>query len=343
MTARASGRYTSEKRDFEGCLADTGDGRFARAFSLVSTGLARQPVTIAPGACITFDDATNRPLPIVNKSLDENNFSWRAGLDWQAGSNLLLYANIAKGYKSGGFTAVPAIFARQLAPVTQESVLTYEGGVKASLLDRRVQLNLAGFYYDYKNKQLQGFIDIAPFGPLPTLVNIPTSRVYGAEADLTARVTNQLTLRLSGAYLNTRATSTPTVPTGPLGGTYDFSGESFPNTPKYQFTADLEQRFPIGGGNEVYFGGSAQYRSSAAGVFGRTQNALTQSLFTIDSYALFDVRAGVTFDDGKLTAELWGRNVTNKFYIVGITRTVDTASRYTGMPATYGARLSWRY
>jgi outer membrane receptor protein involved in Fe transport len=124
---------------------------------------------------------------------------------------------------------------------------------------------------------------------------------------------------------------------------YDFNGESFPNTPKYQATADLEQRFPFGGGREVYLGGSVQYRSSASGVFGRTQSAVSRSLFTIDSYALFDLRAGVRFDDGKLTAELWGRNITDKFYVVGITRTVDTVARYTGTPATYGARLSWRY
>lgn len=343
LSARASGRYTWERRRFDGCLADPGDGVFANAFSLVGTGLSGQPVTIAPGACATFDDETRLPLPTVRKSLDENNFSWRAGIDWKPDAGTLLYANIAKGYKSGGFTAIPAIFAEQLTPVTQESVLAYEAGLKATLFDRRVQFNLAGFYYDYKNKQLQGYVNVAPFGPLPRLVNIPTSRVYGAEAELTVRPVEGLRVQLSGAILDTKATSSPTVAVGPLGGTYDFAGESFPNTPKYQMTGDIEQRFPLGSNVEGYVGGSMQLRSSASGVFGRTQNALTRSIFTIDGYALFDLRAGLSLNDGQTTIEAWGRNITNKFYVVGVTRIVDTVSRYTGMPATYGLRLSWRY
>lgn len=343
LNFRASGRYTAEHRNFQGCLADGGNGAFAAAFSIVETALAGQPVTIAPGACATMDDATNLPLPIVEKSLNENNFSWRVGLDWKANPSTLLYVNVAKGYKSGGFTAVPAVFAQQLSPVTQESVLAYEGGLKSALFDRRIQFNASIFYYEYKNKQLQGYVNIVPFGPLPRLINIPTSRVFGLEGDITADISSHLRFRLAGSYLDTKATSSPVLPISPLGGTYDFSGESFPNTPKYQLTADLEQRIPLGGGAEAYLGGSMQYRSRASGVFGRTQSALTDSLFTIDGYTLLDLRVGLSFADQKATVELWGRNITNKFYVVGITRAADVVARYIGMPATYGVRFSWRY
>src|SRR3546814_13942280 len=78
---------------------------------------------------------------------------------------------VAKGYKSVGYSIVPAIFASQIAPVTQESLLSYEAGFRASLLDRRVQLSGAAFYYDYRDKQLIGWANTA-FGPLPQLVNI---------------------------------------------------------------------------------------------------------------------------------------------------------------------------
>ncbi|WP_334185494.1 TonB-dependent receptor [Novosphingobium sp.] len=343
LTARASGRYTWERRKFSGCLADAGDGQLAKAFSLLSSQFSGQAVTIDPGHCVTLNDTTSLPVNIVEKPLNENNFSWRAGLDWQITSRTLLYANIAKGYKSGGFTHIPAVYARQMTPITQESVLAYEGGLKTPLFDRLAQLNASIFYYDYRNKQLQGYINIDPFGALPTLVNVPKSRVYGAEADLTVRPWTGLRLQLSGAYLDTKATSSTALPIGPLGSVYNFTGESFPNTPKYQITSDVEQRFPISSSMEAYIGGSVQYRSSASAAFGRSQNALSESLFTIPSYALLDARAGMSFNDGKAVIEIWGRNITNKFYVTSITRQADTILRYTGMPATYGIRLSWKY
>lgn len=343
VTARASGRYTTERRRFNGCLADPGNGRFAQTFGFLSMILSGQPVTIAPGACTTFSNTTFQPVGLVRDSLAQDNFSWRVGLDWEPSASTLVYGNAAKGYKSGGFTSLPAVFVSQLAPVSQESVMAYELGVKKGLFDRRFQINAAAFYYDYKDKQLQGYIDIPPFGPIATLVNLPKARVYGAEVEIVARPSNLLTLRLSGAYLNTKAQSAPAVAISPLGGRYDFTGERFPNVPKYSATADIEQRFPVSPGTELYVGGSAQYRSSASAAFGATENAATRSLFVIDPYTLYDVRAGVALSDPNLTFELWGRNVTDKYTVGGVIRVVDAVIRFAGMPATYGARLRWRY
>ena len=82
--------------------------------------------------------------------------------------------------------------------------------------------------------------------------------------------------------------------------------------------------------------------SSASAEFGRDATPLTQSLFTIPSYTLLDLRAGVRFDGGRYLVELWGRNVTNKFYVNNIAVAGDSVVRFTGMPATYGLRFSYR-
>ncbi|MDB5978112.1 MAG: hypothetical protein JWR07_4872, partial [Nevskia sp.] len=43
------------------------------------------------------------------------------------------------------------------------------------------------------------------------------------------------------------------------------------------------------------------------------------------------------------TLTLFGRNVLNEFYTVGTINTGDTVARFTGMPRTYGLRLSYEY
>ncbi len=165
LTVRASARYTDEKRKFKGCLADGGDTTNAQfdairdAWSLLAGG-----VPIASGACLTLNDTTFLPGP-VNSQLNEDNFSWRASLDYKPGHDSLIYIAAAKGYKSRGYSIVPAIFASQIAPVTQESLQSYEAGFRVSLAGRKLQLSGATFYYDYSDKQLIGWANTA-FGPL---------------------------------------------------------------------------------------------------------------------------------------------------------------------------------
>src|SRR3546814_10374147 len=69
----------------------------------------------------------------------------------------------------------------QYAAVTQESLVDYEAGFKTTLFDRKVTLNGGVFYYDYKNKQLRAKIVDPFFNALDGLVNVPKSRVKGAE------------------------------------------------------------------------------------------------------------------------------------------------------------------
>src|SRR3546814_7814096 len=103
--------------------------------------------------------------------------------DWSSDvcSSDLLYANISKGYKGGTFPVQGAVIEQQYRPVTQESVLAYEIGLKTDLFDGRAHLNLAAFYYDYKDKQVIGRALFPPFGPQGVLVNVPKSRIFGID------------------------------------------------------------------------------------------------------------------------------------------------------------------
>jgi len=61
----------------------------------------------------------------------------------------MIYANAATGSRPPGLTTI-LNSARQLAPTPDEELISYEAGIKADLLDRRLRVNLAAFYLDYK-------------------------------------------------------------------------------------------------------------------------------------------------------------------------------------------------
>ena len=75
-----------------------------------------------------------------------------------------------------------------------------------------------------------------------------------------------------------------------------------------------------------------------------TNSALgNQPLFDVKAYALVDLRVGVETKDGAWKLFLWGRNVGNTYYWTSTGYIADTITRFTGMPATYGVALSYRY
>ncbi|HWX31026.1 MAG TPA: TonB-dependent receptor [Steroidobacteraceae bacterium] len=335
LTAQASARYTRQNRDFTGCLVDGGDGALASAlafFRQAVLGIASQPA--ANGSCVSMD-ANFNTVPVVAKSLDENNVSWRTGLNWKPSDGTLIYANVTKGFKAGSFTPLPALFAAQLTPVTQESVLAYEAGIKIEPV-RSLQLTAAIYYDDYKNKQILGFQDFPIFGPLPALQNIPKMSIKGAEFELLARPIEGLRLSAGAAYVDSRVDRS-FISEDPYGRIIDLKGEASPNTPKWQFVGDTEYGHPVGHGWAAFLGGDISDRSSSFAAFGESPT------FEIHGYSLLDLRTGIESEDGKWRVQLWGHNVLNKYYLSNVSRLVDSIAATTAMPATYGVSVHARF
>jgi iron complex outermembrane receptor protein len=336
LTLQGSVRYTNQTRDFHGGLIDDGNGDLAAAFSFLSTELSGSRTVIPPGGYITLDPTTNKPLTNgLFSNLNQDNVSWKVGPSWKPADDVLLYFNAAKGYKAGAFGTLPVIRPAQDAPVVQESVLAYEAGFKTAALARRVELSGAAFYYDYDDKQLLASKNVgAPFGTLPALVNIPRSRIEGAELDATVRPWRNLTLRAGGTYIDSKVLGSYII-SSPIGGgptpTIDIGGESFPATPKWQLDADAEYDQPISGDWIGFFGVGSTYQSTSQGTFGDIPS------LQLPSYALLDLRIGANRQNWHV--ELWGHNVTDRYYLVHAFRSTDTITRTTGFPATFGITI----
>ena len=324
-------RYTAENRDFSGCIADNGT---PSGFGTV-LGIPR-----TPDGCVTFlpSGAPGR----YQAPLDENNVSWRGSVNWKPAADTLLYANVTKGYKSGDFGTLPAVSYQQFQPVRQESVVACEAGFKTTLIDRKVDLSAAVFYDDYRSKQTQGSIVVPPFGNLPYLVNVPKSRLVGAEFDLMLRPVQGLRVSVGGNYLSSKIIGTAPV-ASPFGAPVDANGEELPVTPKWQLQGDAEYDFRVMNNVSAFLGGNLSWRASSVAALGsKTGPAGTQDWFDIDGYALLDLRAGIEIED-KYRLQVFGKNVTNKGYWNNVVHIYDTYDRITGSPATYGVTVSARF
>ena len=61
----------------------------------------------------------------------------------------------------------------------------------------------------------------------------------------------------------------------------------------------------------------------------------------VPGYVLLDLRAGVI--RGPWLAQIWGRNILDKYYWTAADHVNDVLLRYTGYPATYGVTVSYRF
>jgi outer membrane receptor protein involved in Fe transport len=340
LTAQGGVRYTKSSRTAAGCSADRGDGTFATIFgaiqyALTSFGLKTSPIVpIAPGGCVTLD-ATYTPS-LITGSLDQNNVSWRAGLNWTAAPGTLIYANVSKGFKSGSFPLVAAASYVQYTPVTQEGLLAFEAGIKSSLFDHTLQLNASAFYYDYSNKQISGTYIDPIFGDLTKLVTIPKSRVIGFEASANWRPVPGLLINPAVTYADSKILGVFSN-YDPKGVYASFAGESFTYSPKWQANTNVEYRWGVGRTLDAFVGGNASYQSSTNAAFGDLP------IYYLKAYTLVDLRAGVESKSGTYRVSVWGSNVFNTYYWTNAQRGFDFDTRYAGRPASYGASLSYRF
>lgn len=386
LTLKMAGRYTKSRIRATNASYSLSNGNLAPLFNLLGglSGLPFDPIVNADSYTLNslqLDRELPSGLNIISPvstggalglgvpgipfeaKLAQDNFSWRVGLDYQINPDVLLYANVSRGFKAGSFpTAAAASYTSNL-PVTQEKVTAYEAGVKASLADGKVQLNVAGFYMDYRDKQVRGKLFDFIFGTIDLLVNVPKSRIWGGEVELTVRPTEGLTVNAAATYLNTKITDytgfdifggvdNPNYVPG-AENTEDLSGNPLPYTPKWSAIVNVDYEFDALGGRP-FIGITANYKSKQDAAIGGGVTSLPNGPryrihpdvgpypYVIDSYATVDARIGYKAADESWRVMLWGKNIFDKYYWTSVIPSSDSTGRLAGRPATYGVTFGFK-
>lgn len=387
ITVKVGARYTDSTIDVESCnyaaanlpgSIDAGQGaNTATLFNILgdlfnggdgdfTNGLA-VPFDIVGGFpdCYTLNDQ-NVPGEVFNDSLAEDNVSWRLGVDYNLNDSSLVYANISQGYKSGSYPSLAASSFKQYQPVTQESVLAYELGIKSTLADNTIQLNAAVFHYNYEDKQLRTKIVEPTFGLLDVLANVPKTEITGIEADILWQVTDEFTLSGAITYLDSEVKEfegvsiSSEIAPGPaglalVGGPEDFSGDPIPFTPELTYSLDADYRISMDNGGQVFMGVNVTGQSESDAAFGGGRlsytpsqlangaDAITPKINLMDSYAIWGARLGYESADGQWRVMAWGKNLSDEYYVTNVIASSDSTSRFTGRPRTYGITLGYTF
>ena len=268
-------------------------------------------------------------IPRSDLRFKQDNVSGKIGLDYKLASGDLLYASVSRGYRAPSFNAQAFFAPVELGVARAEEVTAVEAGAKTQFWDRRVTLNMAGFYYSYKNQQ---FINVNPADASQQLLNIPKSELYGAEAELTYRPSDAFTLHAGLGLLSTK------IKTGTVSGV-NVAGNRLSNAPSVTFNASFDWTMVEGSFGAFSIHPEVAYQSS------QFFENINIPRLRQEGYALFGGHIDWNSADGRYSLSAWARNLGNKFYF---TSRIDLTGfgldyNHIGNPRMYGVTAGVKF
>jgi len=268
------------------------------------------------------------PVLDLNESKSFSDLSGRLALSYQWSDDTLLYGSFSKGYNSGGFAGFAATDPVQLQPFDPEHLYAYELGFKSEMMDRRVRLNAAAYYYDYKDMQV--FIyDNTTGVPVQRKLNAGSGNIYGLEAELTVKPTSQFDAFLGLSLLNSEYKDF-----ADLAGD-DFSGNKLVNAPDTAITAGMTYTQPLGSSGSL---AGLVYASYQSQIYFTPAN---DRLYGQGSVTLLNARLSWTPVNEAFEVALWGKNLTDERWVNFIAPVITMDQLNYNDPRTYG--VEFRY
>ncbi|QNE32976.1 TonB-dependent receptor [Sphingomonas sp. NBWT7] len=319
LTATIGLRYTQEEKD----------GYYA-------TTVAGGPATTNP-ALINARLGVLRPQSYEAHDSD-GSLSGRGNIAWQVTDTTMTYASYARGLKSGGINMSGLPLDSNNRPVLATAVVrperneTYEIGLKNTLLDNRLIVNIDGFYTKVRDFQatvvensLTQTVQLRGY-----LSNIPQVTVKGIEADVTALPVPGLSVRTAFAWSDGRYTDYPAGPCPLEAQTAattrcSLTGRRLAPLPRFAITAGLDYQRSVGDG-QVFVHVDTASRSGFNG-----DPSLSRFTY-IRGYNLTNANIGYRFTDG-LELIVWARNLCNADYIQNLTIQAGNSGLIVGTPS----------
>ncbi|HHG5008965.1 TPA: TonB-dependent receptor [Pseudomonas aeruginosa] len=285
--------------------------------------------------------------------LSQYNFAPSAllSLSYQFSDDLLGYASLSHGEKSGGVNlavgSAPSAGADSLL-VGPERANDAELGLKSTLFDRRLLLNANLFWTGIHGYQATTLYQAPGSTQLvQVLANAGSVRSRGLEFEATALPLRGLTLNFNGSYNDVTYLSFKDAPcpaevsTRPgAPSSCDLSGQRVVGASKWIANLNGEYQWRLDDRFQPYVSASYAYRSAAEGTLDNSD------LSKIDGYALVNLAAGLRSDlgDGQLDTSVWLKNAFDKDYYLSAFASINgsyTAS--VGQPRTLGVSLRYDF
>ena len=290
-----------------------------------------------------FAGAVRSPETVQNMKRDDSEITGFANISWYVKEDVMIFATMSNGYKSGGFnsegTQQPVGLEQRVFDT--EATKNYEIGIKSTLFNGTMNANATLFRTDIEDFQDRGF-DGLSF----TVVNAGEIRQQGLEADITWTPTERLRLVAGISYLDSEYLKFDGAPPLPgAAGAQNLAGERRNFSPEWQTSISLDWTQPFGDGLEWFVGGNWSWIDQQN--IGSVSNNNPQMVQ--DAYSLLNGRMGIRSGSGSWDISLFGNNLTDEGYCLAIfdqplggsLRAVDSVKNTTVMRCVLGAPSTW--
>ncbi|WP_321395549.1 TonB-dependent receptor [Emcibacter sp.] len=277
------------------------------------------------------------PFQLVDEVRDEtfSAFSPKVSVEYQATDDVMVYASVGRGFRSGGFNGRP-FSPNDLFPFDEETTTAYEVGLKSDLMDRKLRINVAGFYTDYKDIQLTATTqnDLGQFVVLTA--NAGKAEIYGIEAEVQAMPVEGLFVYGGLGYANNGNLDPQT------GFTFDTSaGKNLPGASEWTLSLGGDYRFEVGDDWMAMIGADYSWRS-------RYDHQASNQTATVeeDGYGLLNARLTVGPEDESWKLTFYGKNLTDEVYRVYGQDSMSSqgvAVVWFGPTREYGVKLGFNF
>lgn len=339
LTASVGLRYTREsKHAYELLLSNSayrtnpaapGSGVFQRdALGNPITRSGGPAAGARPGAGgIGYTDLT----PLENSGVWKR-FNPEFNLLYKFQPNFSIYGRVATGFKSGGINDTAATNSAFLAPYNPEKLTSFELGLKYAGFGNAFNLNAAVYHSIYKDFQAGVFV---PTLVTTNIINAGEAKFTGFEVEGSVRPVKGLTINFGGGHVDARYTDFILPDGTEVTKTY-----VIPRVPKWNYQIGGLFQQDVGMGK---LEASVNYSWRRSQFTSITRDPLAK----LPSYGLLDARIGIVDIElgGGPTLEVaaWGKNLTDKEYLVSaINLGVLTLGQF-GDPRSFGGEVRVRF
>jgi iron complex outermembrane recepter protein len=121
----------------------------------------------------------------VEGTTSYSHVDYKGGVDYQVNRDLMAYAAVTTGFRGGGFNPRP-FNNFQVLPFGPEKLTEYEIGMKSEWFEHHLRMNVAAYYGNYKDLQINSQTVDRTGAPLTAPQNVGGADVKGFEAELEA-------------------------------------------------------------------------------------------------------------------------------------------------------------
>ena len=274
------------------------------------------------------------PLSVpFSDSKSFNEFKPSIGFEWTPADDMLAYFTYSEGFKGGGFQS------GQRVPILRPELIdNYELGLKGTYLEGRLQLNVAGFYYEVDDMQLDRTLPLPGGGFQSIFENAGKAEGKGVEIEASLLATDSFRLDGNIAFLNAEFVDYSSV--NPINQTLiDLKGNKLRQAPEISGFLRGEYVQELQGGGSLTWGAQVSHKDD------QFYTEFNDAIASQDAYSLVDLNVLYTSPNERMTVNVWGNNVTDEFVVSGafVSSTGFIVSANNLPPATYGVTFGYNF